>query len=98
MSKEIEERNQKVKTILESLYTSANNENLTIDDSEYIKSLNILFDTTAWGFREMLLVVIISMKLDSNYKASTGLYESKPRAIYEGPIKEFLITQFVKLS
>ncbi len=54
MSKEIEERNQKVKTILESLYTSANNENLTIDDSEYIKSLNILFDTTAWGFREML--------------------------------------------
>lgn len=93
MSKEIEERNQKVKTILESLYTSANNENLTIDDSEYIKSLNILFDTTAWGFREMLLVVIISMKLDSNYKASTGLYESKPRAIYEGPIKEFLISK-----
>ena len=37
------------------------------------------------------LVVIIGMRLDRSFKASTGLYDCNPRAIYEGPIKEFLI-------
>ncbi|ONI47441.1 hypothetical protein AN643_04440 [Candidatus Epulonipiscioides saccharophilum] len=31
------------------------------------------------------------MKLDDTFRASTRLYDCNPRAIYEGPIKEFLI-------
>lgn len=50
-----------------------------------------LFTTDAWGFREIILVVVVGMKMDESYKASTGLYDCNPRAIYEGPIKEFLI-------
>ena len=43
--------------------------------------------------REILLVVAVGMELDNAFKASTGLYDCNPRAIYEGPIKEFLIAK-----
>lgn len=87
----VDERNERVKQILNSLYNKAVNKNLSIDENAYGTSLDKLFSTTAWGFREILLVVIIGMKLDDSFKASTGLYDCNPRAIYEGPIKEFLI-------
>lgn len=87
----IEERNKKVRQILDSLYQKAIDSGAKIDESAYKESLDKLFDTTAWGFREILLVVIIGMRLDRAFRASTGLYDCNPRAIYEGPIKEFLI-------
>lgn len=87
----IEERNYTVRNILNSLYERASNECIRVDESPYKASLDNLFGTTAWGFREILLVVIVGMSLDANYRASSGLYDCNPRAIYEGPIKEFLI-------
>lgn len=84
-------RNNKVKQILDSFYENALNENLPIDETDYKEPLDELFDTHVWGFREILLVVIIGMKLDTEYKPSTALYDCSPRAIYEGPIKEFFI-------
>lgn len=86
-----EERNQKVRQILDNLYQKAIDAGAYIDETAYMESLNKLFDTTAWGFREILLVVVIGMQLDRAYRASTGFYDCSPRAIYEGPIKEFLI-------
>lgn len=86
-----EERNIKVKQILETLYARATDKDYFVDESEYGSLLNTLFTTTAWGFREILLVVLVGMKLNPAYKASIGLYNCNPRAIYEGPIKEFLI-------
>ncbi|HAF60021.1 MAG TPA: hypothetical protein DCK81_02645 [Clostridiales bacterium UBA9856] len=85
------ERNEKVSKLMEELYTSANDTEFVFDDSEYKRSLDFLFTTTAWGFREIILVVVAGMILDSKYRASTGLYDCEPRAVYEGPIKEFLI-------
>ena len=85
------ERNEQVREILDYLYNKAVDDSVKIDESAYKGSLEKLFSTTAWGFREILLVVIIGMRLDHNFKASTGLYDCNPRAIYEGPIKEFLI-------
>ena len=85
------ERNKRVRQILDSLYEEAINKDILINEKEYKRPLDTLFSTTAWGFREILLVVIIGMKLDTSFKASTGLYDCSPRAIYEGPIKEFLI-------
>lgn len=86
-----DERNEKVRQVLDALYEKAVNVGAVIDESAYKESLDKLFFTTAWGFREILLVVIIGMKLDHSFHASTGLYDCNPRAIYEGPIKEFLI-------
>lgn len=86
-----EERNAKVRQALDALYEKAINAGVEIDESAYKASLDKLFSTTAWGFREILLVVIIAMKLDHSFRASTGLYDCNPRAIYEGPIKEFFI-------
>lgn len=86
-----QERNQKVRDFLDSLYNLAVDSKYTFDNSIYSDSINKLFTTTAWGFREIILVVISGMKLDDNYRASTGLYDCNPRAIFEGPIKEFLI-------
>ena len=87
----VEERNSNVKNILEQLYANATDDEYEIDETDYNNSMNNLFTTTAWGFREILLVVIVGMKLDDTFRASTGLYDCNPLAIYEGPIKEFLI-------
>lgn len=84
-------RNQKVKAILTALYEQAEDTHYIINEAPYKDYMDKLFMTTAWGFREIVLVVIVAMKLDSSYRASTGFYACNPRAIYEGPIKEFLI-------
>lgn len=86
-----DDRNRKVADILDTLYEQAQDHSLNIDESAYKNDLDLLFSTTVWGFREILLVVIIGMKLDSSYKSSIELYACKPRAIYEGPTKNFLI-------
>lgn len=86
-----DERNNKVRRILDSLYIKATDDTIIIDESPFLTSMDKLFSTSAWGFREILLVVVVGMKLDSSFRASTGLYDCNPRAIYEGPIKEFLI-------
>ena len=86
-----DERNKRVHQILDELYNKAINGGADIDESAYKESIDKLFNTTAWGFREILLVVVIGMELDNSFRASTGLYDCNPRAIYEGPIKEFLI-------
>lgn len=49
-----------------------------------------LFATTSWGFREIMLVVVVARLLDPSYRASTGLYDCNPRALYEGPMVEEL--------
>lgn len=87
----VDKRNKLIRQMLDSLYDKAIDEEFPVNEKEYKDSMDALFTTTAWGFREILLVVIIGTKLDKSFKSSTGLYDCNPRAIYEGPIKEFLI-------
>lgn len=91
MIKKTNDRNSKVTNILDTLYIQAKDVSLKIDETPYKDNLDLLFSTAVWGFREILLVVIIGMKLDPTYRSSVELYACKPRAIYEGPIKDFLI-------
>lgn len=84
-------RNHKVNEFLTTIYSEALDENKIIDESMYSKSLEKLFSTDAWGFREILLVALVGMHLDNSFKPSAALYDCNPRAIYEGPIKDFLI-------
>lgn len=85
------ERNKKVQQILATLYQKAIDPTTKINESQYKASVDKLFTTDVWGFREVLLVVIVGMSLNPSYKASVGFYDCKPRALYEGPIKEFLL-------
>lgn len=87
----VDKRNERVTAILNELLNASKNKEVVFDDSAYRSSINRLFGTTAWGFREILLVVIVGMRIDTSFRASTGLYDCNPRAIYEGPIKEFFI-------
>lgn len=87
----VDDRNKRVSAYLERLYALAKDKEFKVDESAYQDEMDKLFDTKAWGFREILLVVVVGMDLDSNFHASTGLYDCSPRAIYEGPIKKFLI-------
>lgn len=91
----VDKRNKRIRNILESYYQKAIDSNCKVDESAYTTNLDKLFTTESWGFREILLVVIMGMLLDRNYKSSTGLYDCNPRAIYEGPIKEFLIEKHI---
>lgn len=86
-----ENRNEKIKVFLETLYQKAVNRDFQPDETQYKETIDKLFETTVWGFREMLLVVVVGMALDSSFRASTELYNCNPRAIFEGPIKDFLI-------
>lgn len=87
----LKERNIKVGTVLRAWYEKALDPERSVTEDDYKNALTKLFNTTAWGFREILLVVLVGMKLNPTYRASSALYSCNPRAIYEGPIKEFLI-------
>jgi len=48
--------------------------------------IEALFKTTTWGFREIMLVVVVGRLLDDGYRPGKALYDCNPRALYEGPI------------
>lgn len=86
-----EERNEAVKKFLASIYQKAEDDDFLPDETQYRRFMDKLFQTTVWGFREIVLVAIVGMKLDPAYRPSAELYRCNPRALYEGPIKEFFI-------
>ncbi|OAK13800.1 hypothetical protein [Bacillus wiedmannii] len=57
----------------------------------FSNDLSTLFSTTAWGFREITLVVIVARLFDQNFKASEALYDCNPRPLFEGPIRDVFI-------
>ena len=89
----VEDRNEKILDYLDFLYEKASDAEFALDETKYQNSLDKLFNTSVWGFREILLVVIAGMKINPAFRASSGLYDCNPRAIYEGPIKEFFIAK-----
>lgn len=93
MTNKIEKRNSYIIDIMNHLYEEAKKTDL-IDDSDFSDKINLLFNTSVWGFREVVLTVAVAMldRIDfPNFKASVNFYDCKPRAIYEQPIKTVLI-------
>lgn len=76
------ERNARVVALMEASFERASRGEY---GSEWGDDLEEIFSTTVWGFREILLVIVIARLLDRNYKASEAFYSCKPRALYEGP-------------
>ncbi len=83
------ERNAKVAALMATLFEQASRADYEPDE-RWKDSLEELFSTTVWGFREILLVIVIARLLNGEYEASKAFYSCKPRAIYEGPIRNEL--------
>ncbi len=90
-----QKRNARARAFLGSLYEKALDPTFQPNETDVREHLEKLFQTSAWGFREILLVVVVGMALDPSFRASEEFYRCKPRAIYEGPIKEFLIEKHI---
>src|SRR5699024_7313072 len=88
----VKDRNSYVLKLLYQHLENANNGNYT-KDKQFDDDLETLFSTQKWGFREITLVIVIAHFLNPSYKASVKLYECKPRALYEKPIRKFLRDQ-----
>ena len=55
------------------------------------KHLDTVFNTTTWGFREVILTAVIGRLLDPQYKPSTKFYGCHPRTLYESYIRNVLL-------
>jgi hypothetical protein len=84
------ERDIKVAKLMEDLISEAKKGNYE-DSPDFVSDLEKLFSTTAWGFREITLVIGIASLLFDDYKASTGFYSCNPRPLYEQSIRNILI-------
>lgn len=91
MTKTIVERNAAVTAYLNKLYLQALNLNYICDNSFYLTDLCDIFYSKTISYREIILVVIVGRELDHSFQAYSNFYGCKPRAIFEGPIKEFLL-------
>lgn len=83
-------RNERASRLLHELFESAGREKPKID-SQVSVLLDEIFATTSWGFREIVLVVVVARLLDPSFRASDGLYDCNPRSLYEGPIVAELV-------
>jgi hypothetical protein len=82
-------RNARVRALLEELFEEAGTRAPAIAPN-IARNLQVVFTTTSWGFREILLLVAISRMIDASYQASRAFYACSPRALFEGPIRDVL--------
>lgn len=92
MANSVEERNNRVIEIMNKLYQKASTTEPS-DDNDFSDKIDQLFNTDVWGFREVVLTIVVAMLDKSdfpNFKASENFYDCNPRAIYEQPMKQVL--------
>lgn len=82
-------RNTLVSLILTELFEAIDAGQIA-PDVTLMQQIEVLFNTQAWGFREIVLVICIAQRLDSTFRASTDFYACNPRTLYEKPIREEL--------
>jgi hypothetical protein len=78
------------KIMRDSFRRSADRDNLSFEFG-LTEDLDMIFSSTTWGFREILLVVTIARSMDPSYMPSVELYKCYPRSLYDGPIRDVLI-------
>lgn len=83
------DRSARVAALMEAFFEQASRNDHTPNE-RWMSGLEALFSITVWGFREILLVIVVARTLDGGYKASEAFYDCKPRALYEGPIRNEL--------
>lgn len=84
------DRDSQISTILDNHFELAKSIiDITVNPADTAELENI-FSTTAWGYREIILVIIIGRMLNDKYSASSAFYSTNPRPMYEGPIRRQL--------
>lgn len=89
MGRNIDNRNAKVTEYLDKLYLLASNNAPSTSNMPYESSLTAVFDSKTMSYREIILVALVGRVLDDSFRAYSHFYGCKPRAIFEGPIKDF---------
>lgn len=85
-------RTTTLESIIDRLFEDAKLKNSIC--SEHSKKIESIFNAKAFGFREILFVIMIARLYDNNYKATKDFYECNPRALYENIIRP----KFIKLN
>lgn len=49
-----------------------------------------LFSTTIWGYREVVLTIVMARLMNPKFSASKNFYECNPRSLFEHPIRKAL--------
>jgi hypothetical protein len=78
-----------VEKIMEKLRKHISSENG--NDFGSMRELDDLFDSKAYGFREIVLVMAIAKIIDPDYDPVHNFYSCSPRSLYEGAIRDFLL-------
>jgi hypothetical protein len=85
----VTDRNRRVTDLLDRLFQRAERGAPTVGRATS-QAFDVLFGTTSWGFREIVLLITVARLLDGSYRASSSFYVCNPRALYEGPMVEAL--------
>lgn len=84
------ERNAKIVEMMDDFFEKASNGEYTIEES-FQEDLELLFSTHVWGFREVIITVVMGRFINPQFSASTSFYSCSPRAIFEKPIRNTLL-------
>ncbi|GCE28127.1 hypothetical protein KDA_36110 [Dictyobacter alpinus] len=85
-----QERSNKVISLMNNFLEKAKHENYHHLDKDTSDKVELVFLSEIWGYRELILTIVIGRLLDEDYKASIELHKCHPRSIYEGPIRSVL--------
>ncbi|GCE28131.1 hypothetical protein KDA_36150 [Dictyobacter alpinus] len=86
-----QQRNTRVTELMQVYFDRASNNNFLPLDTALEEDLKTLFSTHVWGFREVIITIVMARLLDPEYRASEDFYKCKPRSIYEQPIRSILL-------
>lgn len=89
MESRITSRNSKIIEYLNVLRSAALDDTYSTDDVLYGAQLADIFNSKTMSYREIIMVALVGRMLDNSYRAYLDFYDCKPRAIFEGPIKDF---------
>lgn len=53
-----------------------------------VDDVELLFTTSIWGHRELVLTILLTRLIYPEYKATEDLYAHNPRSVYEKPIRK----------
>jgi hypothetical protein len=84
-----DQRGKEVSVLMETLFEAISLQQY-VSDPDIEKSIEVLFSTSSWGFREVTLVVAVARLLDPSFKASEDFYSCNPRPLFEKHIKKHL--------
>ena len=89
----VTDRNQRISALVQHCFEQAETGRARSEDAKTKRLLDSVFGTTVWGYREILLVIVVAKILDEHYQPSRHFYQCNPRPLFEGPIREVLLAR-----